>query len=65
MKEEAIKNRQILYGIKNRLLYGEISYEQAKAEAEPIIANINEKATELAKKYGMKPQLVNFHSLMR
>jgi hypothetical protein len=63
--EKALDNRTRLYGIRDRLFYGEISYEQAKAEAEPIIAEINKKAVELGKKYGMKPQLVSFQSIMR
>jgi hypothetical protein len=63
--EKAVANREALYGIRDRLFYGEISYEEAKKEAEPIINSINEKAVELAKKYGAKPQLVNFQSIMR
>ena len=63
--EKAMANREALYGIRDRLFYGEISYEQAKIEAEPIIYNINKKAIELAKKHGVKPQLVSFHAIMR
>lgn len=63
--ENAAYNRKTLYGIRDRLFYGEITYEQAKAEAEPIIAEINKKAAELAKKYGVKPQYVSFQSIMR
>ena len=65
MKEQAIKNREILEDIKSRLFIGAISYDQAKAEAEPIIAEINKKAIELGKKYGMRPKLVSFQALMR
>lgn len=63
--EKAVKNREILYGIRDRLFAGQISYDQAKKEAAPIIAEINKKAVELGKKYGVKPQLVSFHSIMR
>ena len=65
MKEQAKKNREILEDIKAKLLVGAISYEQAKNEAEPVIAEINKKAIELSKKYGVKPQLVSFAALMR
>lgn len=65
MKEQAMKNRERLGDIKARLSVGDISYDQAKAEAEPIIAEINKKAVELGKKYGVKPQLVSFAALMR
>lgn len=63
--EKAVANREALYGIRDKLFYGEISYEEAKREAEPIIKSINKKAVELAKKYNMKPQLINFQSIMR
>ena len=63
--EKAINNRAILFGIRDRLMLGQITYDEAKAEAEPIIADINKTAVELAKKYGMKPQLVSFQSIMR
>lgn len=63
--EKAIANRTALYGIRDRLNLGEITYEQAKEEAKPIIAEINKKAIELGKKYGIKPQLVSFQSIMR
>ena len=65
MKEKKKKNREILEDIKSRLFIGAISYDQAKAEAEPIIAEINKKAIELGKKYGMRPKLVSFQALMR
>ena len=63
--EKAIKNREILYGIRDRLFAGDISYEEAKKLAAPIIADINTTAIKLAKKYNTKPQLVSFHAIMR
>lgn len=65
MKDKALDNRAKINHIKNALDLGWITYDQAKEMAEPIIAEINEKAKEIAKKYGVKPGLVNFNSLMR
>lgn len=65
MKNEAAKNREILYSIRNELFVGAISYDEAKAKAAPIIEQINAESRRLAKKYGMKPQLVSFGAIMR
>lgn len=51
--------------IRAKLSRGEISYTEAKSQAEPIIASINAKAREIAKKYGMRPRLVSFNEIMR
>lgn len=63
--DEATSNRQIITNIKRRLDLGNISYDQAKAEAKPTIDAINRKAREIAKKYGVRPRLVSFEYLMR
>lgn len=50
---------------KVNLAQGKISYAEAKSQAEPVIARINAKAREIAKKYGMRPRLVSFNEIMR
>lgn len=47
------------------MLSGEITYDEAKAEAAPTIAAINAKEIELAKKYNRKPGKVSFAAIMR
>lgn len=58
-------NRQKIQTIRRRMVNGQISYIEAKQEAQPIIDDINEKAAEIAKKYGMRPSKVSFAALMR
>lgn len=65
MKEDALKNREKLYGIRDQLNTGQISYSEALKLAQPTIDSINKKSREIAKKYGIRPQLVDFHSIMR
>ena len=56
---------QELANIDMWLKLGAIDYDKAKEMAQPHIDAINEKAKEIAKKYGVKPRLVGFHSFMR
>lgn len=65
MSEEAIKNRVAIESVRVALNTGQITYEQARKKAKPVIDSINEKSKELAKKYGVRPQLVSFEGLMR
>lgn len=66
MKEQALQNRERLYEIRRKMLSGEISYEQAKEQASPVIKAINEKAAEIAKKYGKRSvPRVSFAAIMR
>jgi Asp-tRNA(Asn)/Glu-tRNA(Gln) amidotransferase B subunit len=68
---QAIKNRAEIAEIQRKYKTGEITREQAKQLAEPVISRINEatiiKTKELNKKYDMnrKPALVDFINLMR
>jgi hypothetical protein len=62
---QAVNNREQIKEIRRRMLRGEISYAEAKTEAEPIINAINAKAAELAKKYNMKAAKVSFAAMMR
>jgi len=69
--EQAIKNRADIAEIQRKYKTGEITRDQAKQLAQPVINRINEatitKTEELNKKYGMnrKPALVDFINLMR
>lgn len=63
--EKAIENQNKIKDIKNRMLSGEISYEQAKIEAKPIVDIINAKSIEIAKKYNTKAKKISFTEIIR
>lgn len=65
MTTEAQENRTKIEAIRAQLSRGFITYEQAKQQAEPVIAKINAKAKEIAKKYNQRPRLVSFNEIMR
>jgi polyhydroxyalkanoate synthesis regulator phasin len=66
MKSEAIKNREEIAEIKRKFKSGEISYDQAKAEMQPVLDRINAKSAEIAKKYNKKTvPKVSFAAIMR
>ncbi len=51
--------------IRARLLVGEIDHKTAKTEAMPIIAEMNARGAEIAKKYGQRYRPLSFAALMR
>ena len=57
--------REKIKDIRARLMVGVIDYETAKAEATPIIAEMNEKGAAIAKKYGRRFRPFTFGYLMR
>lgn len=61
----AADNREKIADIRRRMQAGQINYDQAKAEAQPVIDAINSKAKLIAKKYKKRPQLVSFAAIMR
>lgn len=65
MEKQAQENREIINRIKMDLAVGNITYEQAKIQAEPVINRINDKARELARKYNQRPKYVSFGSIFR
>lgn len=65
MNTEAYEQRQRLERIKARMDTGQITYQQAREEAQPIIDWVNNRAEEVAKKYGKKPIKLDFTYLMR
>jgi hypothetical protein len=60
-----MEHKHALDDIKQLLLFGSISYDEAKRRAAPHIAAMNTKAAEIAKRHGVRPRLVNFASFMR
>lgn len=65
MTNEAIQNRERIEAIRAQLSHGLITYDDARQQAEPIIAAINAKAREIAKKYSQRPRLVSFNEIFR
>lgn len=68
---QAANNRMNIADIKRRYVIGEITREEAKALAQPILDRINKataiKTKELNKKYGLdrKPVFLDFINAMR
>lgn len=69
--DQAAKNRTDIANIKRRYVTGEITREEAKTLAQPILNRINKatavKTKELNKKYGIhrKPVFLDFVNAMR
>lgn len=69
--DQAAKNRTDIANIKRRYVNGEITREEAKTLAQPILDRINKatavKTKELNKKYGLhrKPVFLDFVNAMR
>jgi ribosomal protein S11 len=62
---ETMKHTEEMYNIKIWLMTGAITYDKAKEMAVPHLAAMNEKAREIAKKYGLKPRQITFAAFMR
>lgn len=65
MTNEAQDNQEKIADIKRRMVAKELSYEDAKLEAQPVIDRINAKAKELAKKYNKNAKKISFSEIMR
>ena len=69
--DQAVKNRVEIADLKRRYTTGEITREQAKALAQPILNRVNEataiKTKELNKKYRLhrRPVFLDFVNAMR
>lgn len=61
----AIDNQLRIQDIRRRLLSHQITYDQAKTEATPIINEINDTARLLSKKYNLPARKIEFAALMR
>jgi hypothetical protein len=60
-----MEHTEQLYNIKFWLMTGAISYDRAVEMAAPHLAALNEKAAQIAKKYGVRPRKITFASFMR
>lgn len=58
-----IDNVKSIKAIKVAWASGHINKTDAKRMAQPYIDNINNKAIEIAKKFGKKAKLINFNSI--
>jgi polyhydroxyalkanoate synthesis regulator phasin len=66
ISDEAVSNRATLAEIKRMYMSGEITRDQAKELASPILKRINKKAAEIAKRHNKKVyQSIDFVSAMR
>lgn len=65
MEKEAFDNVRRIERIRLGLAMGEITYENAKKQAEPIIDAINAKGQKIAKKYGKTYKKITFSEIMR
>ena len=65
MNEEVkeLKGRAELAKVK--LLYGEISYEEARLMVKPYVDLFNEKSKEIAKKYNVRPKMTSVSNFLR
>lgn len=45
--------------------FSQVTYDEAKAQCEPLLKEVNERIIILAKKHGQKPFKITFTSLLR
>lgn len=65
LTDKAQANRNAIESIRHRMNSGELTYEQAQAEAQPIIDAMNARMAEISKEHGFKPKKLSFKYLMR
>jgi hypothetical protein len=65
ISDEAISNRMVIAEIKRRYYSNEITREEAKQLAKPILDRINYQAKEIAMRHGRKPYKIDFTNAMR
>ena len=65
LTEQANRNRDAITAIKGKLLRGEVTVEQARAEAQPIIDAMNVRVKAISKEHGMPYKPLKFTNLMR
>ncbi len=65
ISDEAISNRMAIAEIRRRYYSNEITREEAKQLAEPILERVNIRAKEIAKKHDKKPYKIDFTNAMR
>lgn len=57
--------KDIIEGIRRDMMSGVLTYDEAKAKAQPVIDEMNEIGRKIAVKYGKKHQDFTFSKLMR
>lgn len=57
--------KDIIDNIRDDMIRGVLTYDEAKEKAQPVIDKMNEIARGIAKKYGKKHQDFTFSKLMR
>lgn len=60
-----MENRKKIKQIRAKLMLKEITYEKALELCDPIIKEMNKKASLIAKKYNKKPPVFNARYLLR
>ena len=65
MNDQALHNIEQMDAIKRKLYAREISYDEAKAQAQPIIDAIYEQHKAIAKKYNKRATKLSFASIIR
>jgi molecular chaperone DnaK (HSP70) len=65
LQDQAIQNRLELADIKLKYFKNEITREQAKELAKPVLDRINKRSAVIAKKHGVKPIKLDFINAMR
>lgn len=63
--DQAARNRADIAEIQRRYLTGEITREEAKELAKPVLDRINTAAAQIAQKHGKKPFKLDFINAMR
>jgi ribosomal protein S11 len=62
---ETMKHTEKMQNIKMWMRTGAITYDKAKEMSAPHLEAMNQKAQEIAKKYGIKPRVITFAAFMR
>jgi Fe2+ or Zn2+ uptake regulation protein len=65
MTPAARENQLKITSIRYRLLQGLVTYDEARAEAQPVIDRMNARGAEIARKSGVKHRLFTFAVLVR
>lgn len=65
LTEQANKNRDIISDIRRRMNAGELTYDEAEAEAQPTLDAMNKRIGEIAKEYKVKPKYLSFKYIIR
>jgi hypothetical protein len=65
MSDKAIFNRELVKSTRGAMLRGEITLAEARTRLQPVIDEMNKRAKEIAKEFGMPYKPIKFTSLMR